>query len=70
MHITLINPNIVSQKDDFSGSGIPYLPIGLALLAAYLREQGHAVHVVDAFGLGAGPDPEHEDPCHPGTCRG
>jgi anaerobic magnesium-protoporphyrin IX monomethyl ester cyclase len=51
MHITLINPNIVSQKDDFSGSGIPYLPIGLALLAAYLREQGHAVHVVDAFGL-------------------
>jgi anaerobic magnesium-protoporphyrin IX monomethyl ester cyclase len=51
MHITLINPNIVSQKDDFSGSGIPYLPIGLASLAACLREQGHVVHVIDAFGL-------------------
>jgi anaerobic magnesium-protoporphyrin IX monomethyl ester cyclase len=51
MHVTLINPNIVSQKDDFSGSGIPYLPIGLAHLAAYLRERGHAVHVIDAFGL-------------------
>jgi anaerobic magnesium-protoporphyrin IX monomethyl ester cyclase len=51
VRITLINPNIVSQKDDFSGSGIPYLPIGLAYLAAYLREQGHGVYVIDAFGL-------------------
>jgi anaerobic magnesium-protoporphyrin IX monomethyl ester cyclase len=51
MRLTLINPNIVSQKDDFSGSGIPYLPIGLAYLTAYLREQGHAVQVIDAFGL-------------------
>ncbi len=51
MRITLINPNIVSQKDDFSGSGIPYLPVGLASLAAYLRERGHAVQVIDAFGL-------------------
>ena len=51
MNVTLINPNIVSQKDDFSGSGIPYMPSGLAHLAAYLREQGHAVTVVDAFGL-------------------
>jgi anaerobic magnesium-protoporphyrin IX monomethyl ester cyclase len=51
MHITLINPNIVSQKDDFSGSGIPYLPVGLACLAAHLRERGHDVRVIDAFGL-------------------
>ncbi len=51
MRIALINPNIVSQKDDFSGSGIPYLPIGLAYLASYLRERGHTVHVIDAFGL-------------------
>lgn len=54
MRITLINPNIVSQKDDFSGSGIPYMPVGLACLAAYLRERGHAVHVIDAFGLAPG----------------
>ncbi len=50
MRVTLINPNIVSQKDDFSGSGIPYLPIGLAYLAAWLRARGHDVHVIDAFG--------------------
>lgn len=51
MRVTLINPNIVSQKNDFSGSGIPYLPVGLAWLAAYLREIGHDVTVIDAFGL-------------------
>jgi radical SAM superfamily enzyme YgiQ (UPF0313 family) len=48
--ITLINPNIVSQKIDFSGSGIPYMPIGLSYLAAYLRNQGHSITVIDAFG--------------------
>ncbi len=51
MHIALINPNIVSQKNDFSGSGIPYMPVGLSSLAAYLREQGHQLDVIDAFGL-------------------
>lgn len=50
MIITLINPNIVSQKDDLSGSGIPYMPIGLAYLASYLSSVGHEVHVIDAFG--------------------
>jgi radical SAM superfamily enzyme YgiQ (UPF0313 family) len=50
MKITLINPNIVTQKGDFSGSGIPYMPIGLAYLASYLRVQGHDVQVIDAFG--------------------
>ncbi|RJQ19457.1 MAG: radical SAM protein [Nitrospiraceae bacterium] len=50
MKIALINPNIVSQKVDLSGSGIPYMPIGLAYLAGYLREQGHDVNVIDAFG--------------------
>lgn len=54
MRITLINPNIVSQKDDFSGSGIPYMPVGLAYLAAFLRDEGHEVTVIDAFG--AAPD--------------
>ena len=50
MRITLINPNVVSQKDDLSGSGIPYMPIGLAYLASYLRALGHEIHVIDAFG--------------------
>jgi radical SAM superfamily enzyme YgiQ (UPF0313 family) len=50
MMITLINPNIVSQKGDFSGSGIPYMPIGLAYLASYLKNLGHDIYVIDAFG--------------------
>lgn len=50
MKVALINPNIVSQKVDLSGSGIPYMPIGLAYLASYLRSQGHEVQVIDAFG--------------------
>jgi radical SAM superfamily enzyme YgiQ (UPF0313 family) len=50
MKIVLINPNIVSQKVDFSGSGIPYMPITLAYLASYLRGKGHEVSVIDAFG--------------------
>lgn len=50
MKIALVNPNIVSQKDDFSGSGIPYMPSELAYLAAYLKAEGHTVNVVDAFG--------------------
>jgi len=50
MKITLINPNIVSQKVDLSGSGIPYMPIGLAYLASYLRSQNHDIRVIDAFG--------------------
>ncbi len=50
MTICLVNPPLVSQRDDFLGSGIPYLPHGLAYLAAVLRDAGHAVTVVDMFG--------------------
>lgn len=50
MRVTLVNPPIVSQKGDLSGSGIPYMPIGLAYLASALRAVGHDVVVVDAFG--------------------
>lgn len=49
MEITLINPNIVTQKGDFLGSGIPYMPISLAYLAAYLKQK-HNITVIDAFG--------------------
>ncbi len=50
MKLTLINPNIVSQKYDFFGTGIPYVPIGLAYLAAALVKTNHNVQVIDAFG--------------------
>jgi anaerobic magnesium-protoporphyrin IX monomethyl ester cyclase len=50
MKITLINPNNVTQKWDFFGTGIPYLPIVLAYLAAFLRKEGNDIRVIDAFG--------------------
>jgi len=48
--ITFINPNIVTQKGDFFGTGIPYMPIVLAYAASFLREKGFDISVVDAFG--------------------
>lgn len=50
MNITLINPNIVMQKGDLFGSGIPYMPMSLAWTASYLRSKEYNVFVVDAFG--------------------
>ena len=50
MRVVLINPTIVSQKDDVCGSGIPYMPSDLASLAASLQARGHHVTVIDAFG--------------------
>ena len=50
MNIVLINHNIVNQKGDFFGTGIPYLPLSLAYVAGALRAKGHNVAVVDAFG--------------------
>src|SRR3989338_4276824 len=52
MHILLINPNIVTQKGDFFSSGMPYMPVSLAYLAAVLRKE-HDVQVIDAFGEAA-----------------
>ena len=51
MNVTLINPSLVSQRNDFLGSGIPYMPHGLAYLAAVLAERGWTVTVIDAFGV-------------------
>lgn len=50
MNITLINPNIVTQKGDFFSSGIPYMPMTLAYLAGYLRSKGHNITIIDSFG--------------------
>ena len=38
------------QKGDFLGSGVPYMPIELATLAAYSREKGDDVSLIDLFG--------------------
>jgi len=50
VNVTLINPNIVMQKGDFFGTGIPYMPITLSYLASFLREAKHNIQVIDAFG--------------------
>lgn len=48
--ITLINPNLITQKGDILGSGIPYFPISLAYLASVLEKNNYDINVIDAFG--------------------
>ena len=48
--IALINPNIVMQKDDLFGTGIPYMPVELAYVAGSLRAAGVPFKLVDSFG--------------------
>ena len=50
MKIILINPNLVVQSNDPFTTGIVYMPIGLAYVAAVLREAGIQVEVIDAYG--------------------
>lgn len=49
MHVTLVNPNLVVQRNDPFTTGIIYMPIGLASVAASLRAAGVHVTVIDAF---------------------
>ncbi len=50
MRVVLISPRLVVQKNDFLGSGIPYWPTELAILASRLRNLGYSVSFVDLFG--------------------
>lgn len=50
MKIALINPNLLVQRGDPFTTGIVYMPIGLAYVAAALRANGETVTVLDAFG--------------------
>ncbi len=54
MKLTLISPRLAIQKGDFLGSGVPYWPIELATLAAYARERGDTVSLIDLFGNAPG----------------
>jgi len=50
MKISLISPNIVSQKGDVAGTGIPYIPISLVYLATYLRDKKkQKIQFIDSF---------------------
>src|SRR5262249_19892700 len=46
----LINPNVLVQRNDPFTTGIIYMPIGLAYVAASLRASELPVKVIDAFG--------------------
>ena len=48
--IVLINPNLVVQRSDYFTTGIVYMPLGLAYVAAALRRAEIPVKVIDAFG--------------------
>ena len=50
MNVVLINPNLVVQRNDPFTTGIVYMPIGLAYVAAALNGAGIPVNVIDAFG--------------------
>lgn len=47
--VVLINPNLVVQRNDPFTTGIVYMPVGLAYVAAALREAGIPLQVIDAF---------------------
>ncbi|MDR4508714.1 MAG: B12-binding domain-containing radical SAM protein [Candidatus Brocadiaceae bacterium] len=48
--ITLVNPNLVVQRNDIFTTGIVYMPIGLAYFASALKHKGYHCNVIDAFG--------------------
>ena len=49
MTVVLINPNLIVQRNDPFTTGIVYMPIGLAYIAAALRSADIPVQVIDAF---------------------
>ena len=50
MNAVLVNPNLMALRDDVFTTGVVYMPIGLAYVAASLRADGIPTCVVDAFG--------------------
>jgi anaerobic magnesium-protoporphyrin IX monomethyl ester cyclase len=48
--VSLINPNLVLQRDDIFTTGVVYMPVSLAYLAGELRRHSIDCRVIDAFG--------------------
>jgi anaerobic magnesium-protoporphyrin IX monomethyl ester cyclase len=49
MATVLINPNLVVQRNDLFTTGVVYMPIGLAYIAACMRQDKLPINVIDAF---------------------
>ena len=47
--IALINPNLIVQRNDPFTTGIVYMPLSLAYVAAALREAQIPLEVIDAY---------------------
>ena len=50
MHVTLVQPPTIAAVSTFAQETVP--PLGLAYVAAAVRDAGHALCVVDGVGLG------------------
>lgn len=61
MRVALISPRLAVQKGDLLGSGVPYWPVGLAMLAAHVRGRGEEVSAFDLFGSSPGSFEERRD---------
>lgn len=61
MKAVLINPNLVALRKDLFTTGIVYLPIGLAYIAAALQRANVPVKVIDAFGENPGRTRQNKD---------
>lgn len=62
MRYALISPRLAVQKGDFLGSGVPYWPMELAIVASFLRDRGDVISVFDLFG--SAPDRLEESSDH------
>ena len=50
MSCTLVNPNLVIQKNDKFTTGIVYMPIGLAYASSVLKKNNIEHDIVELFG--------------------
>jgi len=48
VRVLLLQPSLVASES-FSRRALPFLPLGLAAVAAVLRESGHQVRILDAY---------------------
>ena len=51
MKIALLSPQLILEKDEFLGSGVPYWPVELATFASFLRNLEEEIEVYDLFGF-------------------
>lgn len=56
MNIALLNSSFISTSPDPFQRLTPHIRVGVAVMAAYLRQAGHSVRIFDAQTVRASPD--------------